>query len=449
MNGSVFGLPAGDVSIASGFAWRQEALNTRDDPDTAKLDDIVYAPGEDYSLHPALNASRETTELYGETVIPVLKESPLAKRLAVEAAYRFSHYSDEPNTHTWKIGGNWEPVNGFTLRGNYSHSVRVPNFGELYSPPIITTFGNISDPCQSSYINQNANYQANCAAILKGLTVPLPTPNLNAPTVSGGGNPNLTPETSNSYTVGAVFQPTFLGNLDLTVDYWNIEISNAITSLSYLTILDDCFNSAGGPNQTYCKLITRNGQGNVVTIQAQYANLASQQARGIDFGASYRRPIGEGLLRAKFTGTYLLQQEIVAAKGQTGTNYAGEWDYPTFKATLMTEYSIGMFTLGANTRLISQSLYDATVPTNIYQDPYIPAYVDSDLTITVRPTKNYSVTLGVNDVGNAGVPLQLEAFGITPHSASGTFTRGGNASDGAADYDAIGRYFFLKFSAHF
>jgi outer membrane receptor protein involved in Fe transport len=449
INGSIFSLPAGDVSIASGFAWRRETLETRDDPNTAKLHDVVFSPGEDYSLHPALNASRETTELYGETVIPVLKDLPLAKRLDVEAAYRFSHYSDEPNTNTWKGGGSWEPVSGFTLRGNYSHSVRVPNFGELYSPTSTTTYGNISDPCQASYINQNPNYKANCAAILNSISVPLPSPNLNAPVVTGGGNPALTPETSNSYTVGAVFQPKLLGNLQLTVDYWNIQISNAITLLPYLTILNDCVDSPGGPNQTYCKLITRNNQGNVVSVQAQYENLSSQQARGIDFGANYWLPIGEGQFRAKFIGTYLLQQTIVAAKGQAGTDYAGEWDYPTFKATLMTEYSIGMVTFGANTRFVSRSLYDAAVPTQIYQDPYIPAYVDCDLTLTVRPTKNYSVTLGVNDVSDAGVPLQLQANATSPHSAGGTFTPGGNTSEGAANYDAIGRYFFVKFAAHF
>jgi iron complex outermembrane receptor protein len=449
INGNVFSLPAGDVSIAAGFAWRRETLETRDDPDTAKLYDVVFSPGEDYALHPALNASRETTELYGETVIPVLKDLPLAKRLDVEAAYRFSHYSDEPNTNTWKGGGSWEPVSGFTLRGNYSHSVRVPNFGELYSPGTTTTLGQIADPCQASYINQNPNYKANCAAILNGISVPLPSPNLNAPVVAGGGNSNLTPETSNSYTVGAVIQPTFLGNLDLTIDYWNIEISNAITSLPYLTILNDCFNSAGGPNQTYCGLVTRDSQGNVVNVQAEYANLAAQQARGIDFGANYRTSIGEGQFRAKFVGTYVLQQEIIAAKGQAGTDYAGEWDYPTFKATMLTEYSIGMVTFGANTRFISRSRYNAAVPTYIYQDPYIPAYVDSDLTVTVRPTDSYSVTFGVNDVSNAAVPLQLQANAITPHSAGGTFAPGGNNSDAAADYGAIGRYFFLTFRAHF
>ncbi len=449
INGSIFSLPAGDVSIALGVAWRREALATRDDPDTAMLHDIVFSPGEDYALHPALNATRNTTELYGETVIPVFRDLPLAKRIDVEAAYRFSHYSDQPNTNSWKLGGSWEPVDSFTLRGDYSHSVRVPNFGELYSPASTTTYGGIADPCQSSYINQNVNYRTNCSAILGGLMLPLPTPNVNAPTVYGGGNQNLTPETSDSFTYGAVFQPKFIPGFDLTVDYWDIQIDNVITQLSYLNILDDCLDSAGGPNQFYCKLITRDSQGNVVNIQAQYQNLASEHARGIDFGATYRARIGEGQFRAKLIGTYLLQQTIVSAEGQPGVDYAGEWDYPTFKASLLTEYSVGRVTFGANTRFVSHSLYDAAVSTQIYQDPYIPAYVDCDLNLTVRPTDKYSMTLGVKNISDAGVPLQLQNNAVSPHSAGGYFTPGGGASGGAADYDPIGRYFFVKFAAHF
>jgi outer membrane receptor protein involved in Fe transport len=445
INGNLMHLPAGNVSFAAGFAWRRETLKTRDDSNTAKLHDIIFAPGEDYGFHPALEASRNTAELYGETVIPVLKDLPFAKRLNIEAAYRISDYTDEPNTKSWKLGSSWEPVSGVTFRGNYSRSVRVPNFGELYSPTSTTTYGGISDPCQTAFINQNVNYKANCAAI--GVSQPLPTPNVNAPTVTGGGNPNLTPETSNSYTFGAVFQP--LRNLDLTVDYWNIKISNAITSLSYLTIINDCLNSPSGPNQTYCQLITRDSQGNVANVQTQYANLASQQARGIDFGVNYRTRIADGLFRAKFTGTYLLQQEIVAAKGQAGTDYAGEWDFPTFKATLLTEYTVGDFTFGANTRFISRSLYDVAVPTYIYQDPHIPAYVNCDLAFTFHPMDKYSVTFGVNDVSNAGVPIQLQGNNITPHSAGGTFTPGFNNSDATANYNSIGRYYFLKVGAHF
>ena len=445
INGSLFSLPAGDVSTAVGFEWRRETLRTRDDPDTAKLSDIVFSPGEDYALHPALDASRDTTELFGEVLIPVLKDFPLAKRLQIEGAYRYSHYSDSPDTNTWKAGGSWELVSGFTLRGDYSHSVRAPNFGELFSPPSTATYGNIADPCQSAYINQNPNYKANCAALLSGLTVPLPTPNLNAPVVYSGGNPNLTPETSDSFTYGAVFQPKFIPGFDLTIDYWDITIDNVITQLPYLTILNNCYDSTGGPNQFYCKLISRDSQGNVVSVQALYENLSGEHARGVDFGANYRTPLAGGRYRTSFNATYLAQQTIVAAVGQPGVDYAGEWDFPRFKATLLNEYSIGKFTFGVNTRYISKSKYNSTAISNeIYQYPSVGEKIYNDLTVTYRPTKKYNVTIGVKNISDTQVPLELQANSVSPHSAGSYFN-----GNGAADYDAIGRYFFVKVSGHF
>jgi len=445
VSGSIFSLPYGDVNIAAGVEWRRETLHTRDDPDTAKLADIVYSGGLDYALHPALDASRDTTELYGEMVVPLLKDLPFAKLLQIEGAYRFSHYTDNPNTNTWKVGGTWQPVSGLTLRGVYSRSVRVPNFGELFSPQAKATFGNINDPCQANFINQNVNRAANCAAVMPGVTLPLPTPNNNQPVVFSGGNSDLTPERSTSYTLGAVFQPQFLRGLDMTVDYWNIKIDNVITALPYTTILNSCVDSTGGPTQAYCSLITRDGVGNVVSVRAQYANLAAQKARGIDVAINYRTRLGAGQFQANLSGTYLLNQEIIAQVGKAGIDYAGEWDFPRFKATLATEYSIGRFTLGVNTRFLSRAIYNVTQASEeTYQYPHIPAYVYNDLTLTFRPTEKYSLSLGVKNVSNVGVPLELHNDFITPHQGAGSF-----GADGPAVYDALGRYFFVRIGVNF
>jgi iron complex outermembrane recepter protein len=436
ISGSVLSLPAGNVSFAAGFAWRRETLATRDDPDTAKLADIVYSPGEDYALHPALNAARETTELYDEVVVPILEDLPLAKRVELEGAYRFSHYSDEPNTNSWKVGLTWAPIDAVTLRGVYSRSVRVPNFGELYSPPSTVHLGNINDPCSGPYILQGPNRPANCGALLPGTTLPLPFPNLNAPVITGGGNPNLTPETSKSYTVGAVLRPKFLPAFDLTVDYWNISINDVITSLNYLTILDACVDSAGGVNQTYCSLTSRNADGSVNTVNTAYANLASELARGLDIGANYKGRVGGGLFRANLTGTYLFEQTTVAQVGKPGIDYAGEWDYPRFKATLMTDYSIGKFTFGLLTQYISESVWNVVNP-NTYFPSHVPIAVYNDLTIKYRPSDRYGVTLGVKNIGDVGVSAALQTSNTGPHASGGDH-------DGNAYYDPIGRYFFLK-----
>jgi outer membrane receptor protein involved in Fe transport len=443
LNGSIASLPYGDLSIAAGFEWRRETLHTRDDPDAAKLNDIIISPGADYALHPALDASRSTAELYGEVVLPVLNGLPFARRLEIEGAYRLSHYSDNPATGTWKLGGIWSPVTGLTLRGVYSRSIRVPNFGELYAPVGQATYGHISDPCQAGNILQNVNRLGNCAAIMPGLSLPLADPNLNAPVVYSGGNPGLKPETSNSFTLGAVIQPGSLPGFDLTLDYWDIKIDNIITSLSYTTILKSCVDSAGGPDQAYCQLVHRNADGTVNYIQAQYANLAGEHARGVDFGANYRRRVGQGLVRVSLAGTYLIEQTTIAQVGTPGIDYAGQWNYPRFRATLMTSFDIGKVSFGVNTRFISRSLYSATAASDeTYEFSHVPAYLYNDLTLQFRPTERYALTFGVKNVSNVGIFAPLQDTAPGPHGSGGDST-------GAAYYDPVGRYFFGKVDARF
>jgi outer membrane receptor protein involved in Fe transport len=443
VSGSLFSLPYGDASVALGAEWRRETLSTRDDPDTVKLTEITFRPGNDYVLHPALDAARNATELYGEAVIPLLKDLPFAHSLEIEGAYRYSHYSDTPDTHTWKAGGTWEPLAGLRLRGVYSHSVRIPNFGELFSPQIVQTVGITSDPCSGTYITQNPNRATNCAAVLPGLTLPLPYPNTNAPTILLGGNRDLTPEKSNSLTLGAVFQPRFLPGFDLTVDYFDIKIDNAITAVPYLSILNLCVDSSSGPDAFYCGLISRNATGQIDVIQASNYNLATLGARGIDFGMNYRFPLAGGQMGLAATATYLLEQKTVATRGTAGIDYAGQWNYPKLKANVMATYSLGDVTLGLNGRFIGRTRFDVTDASHETRNPNrVPAYFNGDVTVQVRATDRTAFTLGVRNVTNVGIFAPLRNTGASPNSSGGVQT-------GAGYYDPIGRYFFAKIDVSF
>lgn len=443
VTGDLFALPYGDVSIAAGAEWRRETLSTRDDPDTAKLAEIIFRPGGDYVLHPALDASRDAAELYGELVIPLLRDLPFAHRLGVEGAYRYSNYSDTRDTHTWKVGGTWEPVAGLALRGVYSRSVRIPNFGELYSPLLVQTVGVTNDPCSGVFITQNPNRARNCTTVLPGLSLPLPFPNTNAPQINLGGNPELSPETSKSLTLGAVFQPKFLPGFDLTVDYFDIKIDDVITAVPYLDILNLCVDSASGVDSFYCDLITRNAAGQVVTIEAANYNLARLRSRGIDVGTSYRRSVGPGLLQVGFNGTYLLEQTTVATRGNPGVDFVGQWNNPKFRSTLFTNYTLGKVTLGLNTRFVSRSDFNVLDSSDETRDPSrVPAYFYNDLTVQVRPTESYALTFGVRNLTDVGIFAPLRNTAPGPNSSGGVQT-------GAAYYDAVGRYFFAKVDLRF
>src|SRR5690606_3911719 len=88
--------------------------------------------GTEYIVHPNLSAEFDVSEVYGELVVPVLKDVAFARHLSIEGAYRYSDYSSIGKTHAWKVGGTWQPLDGLTFRAVRSRSVRAPNFGELY-----------------------------------------------------------------------------------------------------------------------------------------------------------------------------------------------------------------------------------------------------------------------------------------------------------------------------
>jgi iron complex outermembrane receptor protein len=432
ISGDPFRLPYGDVSIALGAEWRRERLSTRDDPDPANLADLVYS-GVDYTLHPALDAARETSELYGELVVPLLKGLRFARRLQIEGAYRFSRYSDNnPDTNTWKVGAVWEPFAGLTLRAVRSRSVRVPNFGELYAPVVRQQLGIVADPCIAENVIQGPNRPRNCAALgVAGLITADRYPD--GPLVVTGGNPDLMPETSNSLTLGAVFQPRFLPGFDLTVDYWDIRIANVITQFAYITIMNLCVDSPS-TNNVFCGLQTRDPvSGHVHEVNSFNVNAAKMIARGIDFGASYRRRAGPGQLRLTFQGSYLIEQMAQATPGVDSGNayFAGQWNYPRFRGTLMAGYDLGKVSFGLNTRFISSGNLSNTDPTPETRDPRrVPAHVYNDLTVQFRPGGKDRLTLGVKNIGNVGIFAPLQ-------------------DSGGAQYDQVGRYFFARVDVQF
>ena len=454
MNGDLFDIWAGTVRFAAGAEWREEKLDTRDDPDAAKLANIVWSGGNDHGLHPDMSAQRRVAELYGEVVVPLLNDLPFARKLDLEAAARYSNYSDNPSTKTWKLGMVWSPFEGVSLRGVKGFSTRVPNFGELYAPISMVTLGHISDPCQEVLILQDNDRMANCAATVPGWTGPLPRPNQNQPRVFTGGNPDLTPEISNSFSYGVVWQPTLIRNLDLTADYWEIDIDNVITSIAYGTIMNNCVNASGGPDMGYCQFVHRHTTtagshltGEVDYVQAQFANLAGRRTRGIDFGVNYRFDLGPGRYRVAFTGTRNLERRVIAQRGSAGTDNVGQFQYPDFKASVMNRYEVGDFSFGLTTRYISKSLFavnDQSLETR--ELPYVPAYWQHDLNVSWYPTDKYTVSLGVKNLTDAEIkhPV-LQSHATTPHLTADN----ANANNGAAYMDGIGRYFFVTLKADF
>ncbi|MCM8732348.1 MULTISPECIES: TonB-dependent receptor domain-containing protein [unclassified Hephaestia] len=428
INGPLFTLPYGDVSVAVGAEHRKETLKTRDDP-LALIGELVYGGGP--ATHPDLDESFTVSEAYGELVVPLLSDLPFARRLEVEGAYRYSDYSTVGSTHAWKAGAMWSPVGGISFRGVRSRSVRTPNFGELYEAKVERLTGAYTDACSLALYYASETRAANCKAL--GIDTPFETPRM-GPVVVTGGNPDLKPETSNSLTLGVILQPSFVPGLDVTVDYWDIDIKNVITQFSYDTLIRLCVDAPTIDNP-YCARVTRDPvTGHATRVESNQLNAARLYARGIDIGLAYHRPLGPGTLNLSFKGSYLLDKVTETTPGipEGDIKYDGAWGNPRFRGNLLTSYKIDNFNVALNTRFISAATYELNTDSDeAFPHQHIPAKVYNDLTLQYRIADKYQLGVGVNNISNT-----------MPKYLPGIFRD-------TTVYGVVGRYFFTTIKMDF
>ena len=308
------GILASPVSFAVGGEYR-EFTATRQSDEASQTPGAVVGGG---GAAPDINGSYDVADVFGELFIPVFEGVPFAESLTVELGARYSDYSTAGTEFTWKAGGAWEPVIGLKFRGNYQRSSRAPNIGELFTP-VTTGLSNLqTDPCQGALPVGNAALTAVCVAqgapaTSIGGILPPPAGQIN---VTTGGNLDLGTETAKTWTVGFIAQPDFLPGFSFSVDYFNIEVTDAITTPAVGDIIGGCFNnitaaSATDPNCT--DLIQRSattgalaGAPNEVPgLILQLSNLGLIQTDGIDVSANYATDLTDKIgLSLSFDGTW-------------------------------------------------------------------------------------------------------------------------------------------------
>lgn len=423
--GPVFALPYGDIEMAIGAERRIDTLDTREDP-LAVPGELAHSGG--ITQHAEIDATLKVTEAYGELVVPVLRDLPFARHLEVEGAFRFSDYNVYGSTNTWKIGATWSPFDALTLRGVRSRSVRVPNFGELYEP-INTGPSNLDDPCEAHNIYRSATREANCRAL--GII----EPGLASQEVSmltRGGNPDLDPETSNSLTLGAILQPGILPGLDITLDYWDIQIEDVITQFSGNQIANYCVDLPSVDN-IFCDAMTRDPNSPVraiATMSTQQVNASKMEAQGLDVGVTYRRPIGSGQFSISAKGTYLIDKTVEAVPGipESILEQVTGWANPRFRGNIFASYAIGPFSAAWNTTIRGAALHATDATTDeTFDTNKVPARAYHDLSLSIDTAENHRFTFGVNNL-----------LDTKPPQVPDTYTGAGGI------FDTIGRNFFVR-----
>ena len=449
------------VSFAVGVEYRKYTAETF-------ADQLAQSPG---ALGGAgggtipIQGGYDVREVFGEVV------APLFAGLTLEAGARYSDYKvDAPgnptyNTFTWKGGLTWEPIESLKLRGNYQRAVRAPNIGELFTPNQVGLVNLKNDPCQ----NPGATIAATsllgrvCAAqgapIVGGFISEIDPPSAGQINASFSYSTNNKPEKADTWTVGAIFQPDFVPNLSVSVDYYNIIINDALSTPTVGDILGKCFGtlSAASATNVNCTSIRRDpatggldgDPSTTAGVPQPLTNSGRLATDGIDVAVNWSTDLAEDIqLALNFAGNYTFNSKFRAEAGGLNRECVGYYSInctsvgsilPKFSFNQRTTLSFGDVDVSLLWRRISstrQEPFDANAANFGSNGPAFPAFQKIkaynwfDLTTRFSVTDNFELTLSAMNLLDKDPPLVGSNIGSTTFNSGNTYP---------STYDAVGR----------
>ncbi|MBM0105450.1 TonB-dependent receptor [Steroidobacter sp. S1-65] len=402
---------AGPVSLAFGAEWRKE-----------KIDGFVetqYQAGWLYGNYLVTQGDYHVTEGYVETVVP------LWEGLDFNGALRLTDYSISGNVETWKAGLTYQPIQDLKFRVTSSKDIRAPNLNELFA----------AGTARTNTVNVPPSNQA--VQFVQKQT----------------GSLALQPEEAESLGIGMVVTPSFVPGLAFSIDYFDIEIQDAIGTVTAQNTVDLCFEQGV---QAFCDNISYVTSGDVQQISEILLvpfNFASQRTKGLDIEASYRLPLGHGDLSLRALATHYLENSIdngidfpvdYAGVNQGG-NATPDWSYRLSATYVLDVLSLSLIGRGVSGGVYNNSFIECVsdCPTSTVEHRTIN---DNDIggAFYVDASATYSFAMG---------PAEAEAFLSIRNLFNTDPERVGNGPDGnnipaypqtnRILYDTMGRVFRL------
>jgi iron complex outermembrane recepter protein len=422
-----FKLPGGPIGFAVGAEYRKEKSDS--DPAQEIQDGLTWVGPISRS-----RGSFDVKEVFAEINLPLLEDAAFAKLLSFGAAFRASDYSTVGSTNTWKVDAVYSPVRALTFRSTYAQAVRAPNISELFSPES-STFNFITDPCDINELNNGTGArEENCAALLNELGIdpttflPSNTPQATLFTEGTfGGNADLSEETATTWTAGVVLRPEFAPGLSVALDWYDIEIEDAINTPEAIELAELCVDQPSLEN-AFCSGIERDPDtGYIVGFAVRPDNVASFRTAGLDVVVDYLLPTdSHGAFRVQLVGGYLDRLEFIATPGADVDVDLGEQYYPKFSGTLDLSWENGPLTLAYGINWYSKT--DRWTREILAGDPdytdsryfRVKQKWDHDFSAAFDVTEQVNVYAGINNVFD-----QKPEFGYSSYPVS-----------------AMGRYFY-------
>ena len=467
------------VGINLGVEYRSEQLQTQYDA-AIQGGDLAGAGG---STLPT-SGTQADKDAFGELSIPLIQDMPFAKDLTLDLGYRYSDYTSGGGNSTYKAELNWQATPDFMLRGSYERAVRASNVQELFLPSTpglvggtdpcagglaggLTAAGLDAAQCYNTIVHSQPGITfAQFQSTIFGHIDSCPAAQCGA---FSGGNPALKPETADTFSYGLVFTPTFFRGFSFTIDYFNIDVKQAIVTMPFETLMTNC---AKLDNAYDCSNIQRysgtnygvyggEGQGQA---DLQLLNASALKTSGVDVEAQYHFRLADmgagdfGSLTFLFNGTYLhdlitvlpdgTQYDCAGLYGVTCGTPSPKWRHQ-LRATWNTPWN---FQLSAAWRYYGSGKLDFNTTQPDLQngfkdvqptDANIPSYSYMDLAATWRVKDKYTFRAGMNNVFDKTPPLlDANSFGIS----SPPF---GNGNTYPQVYDPLGRVMFVGVTADF
>lgn len=425
------------IEVVFGAEYRKDGL--RFNPDEGFR--LGLGAGQGGATLP-VNGEIDVRELFFETSIPVAEGKQFAEEVTLDLGYRYSDYSLGGTTDTYGIRGSWAVNSDVKFRGSYQRAVRAPNVRELFLPQGLNLFDMDQDPCTTS-----PDGNPPTATVEQCARTGLPASQYNNfnDSFAGqynflqGGNENLEPEESDTYSLGVVLSPRFAEGLTVSVDYWTIEIEKGINNLTPEFILDECLEG----NDLLCDNVQRGPLGDLWLgsgpeagrVIALQDNLAIEEVSGWDLVADYSIELGDmGML--SFNNNMSIidqwdQQEVegapvVACEG----NWGGTCGYPTLdfrnnlRATWISPFGLTASVLWRHMGEVNDLNENLDLPSMDY----------FDIAGNYEFNENATIRLGINNVSDEAPP-------IAGNAAGPSINGNGNVFPGM--YDALGRYMFV------
>lgn len=403
----LFEMPAGPVGVAAGFTYREESAKY--DPNDLGANGFLRNP------LVAIDGDFSSSEIYGETVIPLLGgnlDTPLVEVLEFEGAARLVDNSINGSDVTWTAGGRYQPISDVEFRGNYTKSIRSPSITELFTPTSrINTFA--SDPCDSRFIDQG-NFPdrraANCSS--DGINQPFQSFIVNASqpgTLSG--NQELQNESAKSWTIGAILRPSFLEGFTASIDWMDIDISNAIETLNATDILNACYDSADFAGEASCDLFTRDAGGQVTNVSTGFVNVGQLEFSGLISSISYGHGLGE-YGDMNYTLNHIYTENLVETVGAGNPNRNdGEIGNSKHRVNATATWSKDKWRVYSQYRWLDSAVFD-NADTETSRDVLgVDAWFNVDAGIGYEVNDQIGLQLNVDNLFNVNAPFAAVAAG--------------------------------------